>query len=106
MNIITNNEALVDLIQFGKTKDKKYRGLPKGVVSGFLKAYKILKREERVENLYKYKGLNYEKLSGEDIESVRCNDKYRLMFHSSAKENAIILTEIELLEITNHYGKI
>lgn len=103
MNITTENEALVDLIQHGKTKDKKYRDLPRGVVKGFLKAYRYMLREERVEGLFKYKGLNYERLSGENIESVRCNDKYRLMFHSSAKENSIILTEIELVEITNHY---
>lgn len=106
MNITTDNEALVDLIQHGKTKDKRYRDLPKGVVKGFLKAYDILKREERVEGLFKYKSLNYERLTNTNKESVRCNDKYRLMFHSSAKENSIILTEIELLEITNHYGKI
>lgn len=106
MNITTENEALVDLIQTGKTKDKRYRTLPQSVVKGFLKAYNILKRENRIEDLYKHKGLNYEKLTNKDIESVRCNDKYRLMFHSSAKEDSIILTEIELIEITNHYDQI
>lgn len=106
MNITTENKALVDLIQTGKTKDKRYRTLPQSVVKGFLKAYNILKRENRIEDLYKHKGLNYEKLTNKDIESVRCNDKYRLMFHSSAKEDSIILTEIELIEITNHYDQI
>ncbi len=103
MNITTENEALAELIQYGKTKDRRYRDLPKGVVQGLLKAYGIFKREERVEGLYKYKGLNYEVLTNENIESVRLNRKYRLMFHSSAKENSIILTEIELVDITNHY---
>ena len=106
MNITTENEALVDLIQYGRTKDRRYRSLPQSVIKGFLKAFRILKREERIEGLYKYTGLNYEKLTNKNIESVRCNDQYRLMFRSSAQENSIILTEIELIEITNHYDQI
>ena len=90
MNITTENEALVDLIQHGRTKDRRYRSLPQSVIKGFLKAFRILKREERIEGLYKYAGLNYEKLTNKNIESVRCNDQYRLMFRSSAQENSII----------------
>lgn len=106
MNITTDNKALKELLETGKTTDKVLRKLPKGVVEGFIKAVGIMKRVERIEGLYLYRGLNYEKLTNIGIESVRCNGKYRLIFKSSPDEGKIIITNIELFEITNHYGKI
>ena len=51
-----------------------------------------------------YKGLNYERLTNSPYESVRCDGKYRLLFISRPEEGEIIITNIELIEITNHYG--
>ena len=50
-------------------------------------------------------GLCYERLRGDrkNQESVRCNDVYRLIFQSSPADGSIIITEIELIEITHHY---
>lgn len=106
MKITTDNKALRELIETGKTTDKTLRKLPKGVVNGALKALSIIRRVKSIEGLYPYKGLNYEKLTNMDIESVRCNGKYRLTFRSYPDKGEIIITNIELFEITNHYGKI
>lgn len=106
MNITTDNKALKELLETGKTTDKVLRKLPKGVVDGFVKAVGIIRRVKRIEGLYVHKGLNYEKLTNTGIESVRCNGKYRLTFRSYPDKGEIIITNIELFEITNHYGKI
>ncbi|MEG0559111.1 MAG: hypothetical protein RR513_01180 [Muribaculaceae bacterium] len=37
------------------------------------------------------------------MESVRCNKRWRLLFKSSTTENSIIITEIYLIEISDHY---
>lgn len=108
MQIYTENKAIVELYTTGKTSDKKYNKLPKGAIKGFIKAYNILKREDRIEGLYKHHSLNYEKLRGNlnGFESVRCDKRYRLIFKSIPKENEIIITEIKLIEITNHYDSL
>ena len=64
-----------------------------------------MKVAKRIEDLFPIKGLNYERLRGNRAgqESVRCNDTWRLIFRSSPIDGSIIITEIELLEITHHY---
>lgn len=47
MQIYTENKAIVELYTTGKTSDKKYNKLPKGAIKWFIKAYNILKREDR-----------------------------------------------------------
>lgn len=106
MKITTNNIALKELLQDGKTKDKRYKSLPKGVIKGFIKACAIISNARSIEDVMRYPLLHYERLKGNlsAYESVRCNDQYRLIFISSADENEIIITNVELLNISNHYG--
>ena len=108
MHVDTENEALLELYQTGKSEDKRYKKLPKLTISGFIKAVNIIKNVNRIEDLFQHKGLNYERLKGElkDFESVRCDKKYRLMFKSSSLDNSVIITEVELFEITDHYGSL
>lgn len=105
MNIYTEDEALRELLEFGKTKDKRYYKLPKEAIRGFVKAVKFLKLANRIEDLYQFKGLNYEMLRGnyKGYESVRCNDTWRLIFKSFAQEDCVIVTEINLIKISYHY---
>lgn len=105
MNISTEDEALKELLVYGETKDKRYRKLPKNVIAGFRKAVNLLEIAERIEDLFVYHGLNYEKLRGrrKGYESVRCTGRWRLIFKSSAKEGCIEITEICLTEISDHY---
>lgn len=108
MHVTTDNEALMELYIKGKSDDKRYKKLPKSAVSGFVKAVNLIKMAKRIEDLFKYKGLNYERLKGnlKDFESVRCDIRYRLLFKSSALDDSIIITEVELFEITDHYGSL
>ena len=76
MNINTEDDALMELYIYGKTSDKKYKRLPAEVIKGFKKAVDYMKAASRIEDLFRFKGLNYEKLKGnrKGQESVRCND--------------------------------
>lgn len=39
MNIYTEDEALIELLEVGCTNDKRYKRLPKDVIKGYIKAY-------------------------------------------------------------------
>ena len=99
MNVNSEDEALLELYTNGKTSDKRYRSLPPQVIKGFKKAAR------RIEDLFRLKGLNYEALKGKrrGQESVRCNGAWRLIFRSSPIDGSVIITNIELLEISHHY---
>ena len=61
-----------------KTDDKKHRFQPQ-IVNGYLKCVKALLNTSRMEDLYQYRSLNYEKLKGDKkgLSSLRINDQYR-----------------------------
>ena len=64
-----------------------------------------MRAAQRIEDLFRLKGLNYEALHGDrkGQESVRCYATWRLIFKSSPLDGSIVITEIELLEISHHY---
>ena len=105
MNITSEDESLLELYEKGKTSDKKYRRLPKPVIKGYKKAVDYMRAARRIEDLFPIKGLNYEVLRGDrkGQESVCCNDAWRLIFKSSPLDGSIVITEIELIEISHHY---
>ena len=43
MNIYTEDEALIELLEVGCTNDKRYKRLPKDVIKGYIKAYNHLR---------------------------------------------------------------
>ena len=105
MNITSEDEALLELYENGKTSDKRYRRLPIQVIKGYKKAVDYMRAAQRIEDLFRLKGLNYEALHGDrkGQESVRWNYTWRLIFKSSPLDGSIVITEIELLEISHHY---
>ena len=72
---------------------------------GFKKAVDYMIAAQRIEDLFPLKGLNYEALKGDrkGQESVRCNGAWRLIFRRSLIDESVIITNIELLEISHHY---
>ena len=106
MNIYTEDEALIELLEVGCTNDKRYKRLPKDVIKGYIKAYNHLRAAKRIEDLFRIGSLHYERLKGDlkDFESVRCTGRWRLIFKSSTIDSSLIITDIELIEISNHYG--
>ena len=105
MDILFNNQLLADLYEGNKVKDKQFRSNPI-LVKQFIKTVNKLRSVEKVEQLFQFAGLNYEKLKGnfKGFSSVRINDQYRLIFVEVASEKdpfEIVLFKLE--EISNHY---
>ena len=94
MNITSEDEALLELYENGKTSSKRYRRLPVQVIKGYKKAVDYMKAARRIEALHGDR---------KGQESVRCNGAWRLIFKSSPLDGSIVITEIELLEISHHY---
>lgn len=105
MNITSNDKALFELFKDGKTTDKRYKKLPIEAIKGYVKAINKMRAATRLEDIMRDYGLRYERLIGDrkGQESVRCNNTWRLIFRSYPEENSIVITEIELIEITHHY---
>ena len=101
MNVEFEKEYLVELYEKGKTDDKKHRFHPQ-IINGYLKCVKA----SRMEDLYQYRALNYEKLKGDKkgLSSLRINNQYRLEFREMTNAGNQTVVEIcSLVDITNHY---
>lgn len=106
MNIETDNSEIAILLSEGKLTGKKLKKIPKSAIKGFVKAVSIIRMANRIEDLYRYCGLDYKRLEGDlnEYESVRCDRRYRLIFKSYADENETIVTNINIIKISDHYG--
>jgi proteic killer suppression protein len=105
MKIEFEKEYLRELYDTGKTTDKKHR-FQMQVVNGYVKCVKALINAERIEEMFTYNSLRYEKLKGDKkgLSSVRINDQYRLEFRETVNSNNSIEVELcSLTDITNHY---
>ena len=106
MKVEFEKEYLKELYETGKTTDKKHRFQPQ-VIRGYLKCVRTLRRAERIEDLFLFHSLNYEKLEGDKkgLSSIRINDKYRLEFRELVNLNDILEIEIcSLVDIASHYN--
>ena len=104
MEIKFEKEYLSELYYEGKCREKKYRFQPQ-VIKNYKKCIDLLESVPKVESLYKYNALSYEKLKGDkkDIESVRINDQYRIEFTTNVIESETVITVCNILELSNHY---
>jgi toxin HigB-1 len=105
MEVRFEKEYLAELYKMGNTSDKKHRFQP-GVINGYLKCVKALINATRMEDLFMYSALNYERLKGEKkgISSLRINGQYRLEFREIPSSTNLTVIEIcSLMDITNHY---
>ena len=97
---------LIDLYEGNKIKDKQFRSNP-SLVKQEIKTVNRLASVEKVEQLFQYAGLNYEKLKGnlKGYSSVIINNQYRLIFEEvAAEEEPFQIVLFKLEEISNHYG--
>lgn len=107
MNITFEKDYLQELYETGKVRDKKYRFQPQ-VVNGYLKCVKVLHEALRMEELFQYRSLRYEKLVGDKkgLSSLRINDQYRLEFREiPVHEDKTVIEVCSLVDISNHYKK-
>lgn len=105
MVIEFEKEYLAELYTEGKSKNKKYRFQPT-VIKQYKRAIDKLKTANRVEDLFPFISLNYEKLSGtkKGLESILVNDQYRIEFRTSVEgEEPNTITICSIIELSNHY---
>ncbi len=105
MEIRFEKEYLKELYENGKTKNKKYR-FQKVIIKKYKNTIDKLRVAKKIEDLYVFKSLNYEKLIGDKkgIESVRVDKKYRIEFISSIEgEIPDYITICSIIELSNHY---
>jgi proteic killer suppression protein len=104
MEIKFDKTYLQELYEIGKTTDKKHRLQPQ-TVSKYQKTVTVLKSVSRIEDLFRYNGLQYEALHGdkEGLESVRVNDQYRIEFKTTQSVSEPVATICNIIELSNHY---
>lgn len=105
MKIVFEKDYLEQLYAEGKARGKKYR-FPKGLISKYKQTIDKLRVANKVEDLYPFKCLNYEKLIGDKkgLESVRVNQQYRIEFRSTVEgEKPDTITICSIVELSNHY---
>lgn len=104
MIVTFEKEYLRELYETGKTTDKKHRFQP-DVIDGYAKGIFKLQSVEKIEDLFRYKSLNYEVLKGDKkgISSIRATKKYRIEFTVRSESVEPIVTVCNILELSNHY---
>jgi proteic killer suppression protein len=105
MEIEFEKDYLRELYEEGKTSNKKYRFQPT-VTKQFKNTIDKLRNANRIEDLFPFKSLNYEKLVGDKagLESVRVNQQYRIEFFSKISgEEPSTITICSIVELSNHY---
>ena len=104
MQIVFQKEYLSELYYEGKSSDKKHRFQP-DIVKRYTHVINTLISANRIEDLFPLRSLNYEKLEGDmkGYESVRVNDKYRVIFRSEKVESEQLITICNIIDLTNHY---
>lgn len=104
MKITFKDEALSELYETGKTKDRKYKQLCKNkkLVDGYIRAVSIMYRTETTRELREYSFLHYEKLVHDPRSSIRIvNGKVERLLFTETEDGV----EVELIEIdSTHYG--
>ena len=107
MNVTFKEDALLELYETGKTRNRKYKALCKNrrLIDGYIRAVNIMYDVDSTEELKSFSFLHYEKLKyqgSEQHSSIRLANGMveRLIFTES--EDGI---EVELIEIdSTHYG--
>lgn len=104
MKITFKDEALSELYETGKTKDRKYKQLCKNkkLVDGYIRAVSIMYRTETTRELREYSFLHYERLAHDPLSSIRIvNGKVERLLFTETEDGV----EVELIEIdSTHYG--
>lgn len=101
MEITFEKDYLHELFYDGVTNDKSHRYQP-DIVKRYVRVVNILDSVEKPIDLFRYRSLHYEKLTGDKagLESVRVNDQYRIEFKSSFDGG---ITICNIIELSNHY---
>lgn len=92
------------LYETGKSNNKKYRFQP-SVIKQFVKTINKIRAAPTIISLFKLQSLNYEYLKDDlkGFESVRVNDKYRIILKSRVENSDVVMYICNIYELSNHY---
>lgn len=102
MEIKYDKEYLKQLYEDGKCSDKQHRFQPM-IIKKYQKRIDTLMGATRKEDLYVFRSLNFEALSGTSLFSIRIDQKYRLLFELEEQSIEPVLTICTITDISNHY---
>lgn len=104
MEVEFDKQYLAELYSLGKITDKRHRFQPQ-VVNGYLKCIRALLSASRIEDLFLYRSLNYEKLRGDlkGYSSLRANGQYRVIFKEIKGLESDYIEICNIIDLTNHY---
>ena len=94
MIVTFDKEYLKELYETGKANDKKHHFQPE-IIRRYKRCIDIMINVSNITALYKYNGLNFEKLSG--------NNQYRIEFIVTEMRGEIVTTICNIIELSNHY---
>lgn len=94
-------QYLLDLYTKG-VADKKHRFQPQ-IIKKYMAVIDLMIGAANVISLWQYKSLNYEKLTGKKVSSVRISDQYRIEFEEQTEDGQEIATICNITELSNHY---
>ena len=102
MDFRFDNKDLEKLYTEGKSR--KYR-LPEDIIDKFFARIQQIEAANDIYDLWKDKGLNFEKLQGyESRYSIRLKLKYRLEMIVEWQNNEKSIGEFNIIDISNHYS--
>ena len=105
MRIRFKTQLLADFYEGKKVKDNEFKSNP-ALIKQYIKTIKTLNTVEKIEYLFQYHSLNYEKLKGDmaGFSSVRVNRQYRIIFEEIASdEPPHEVTILSIEELSKHY---
>lgn len=101
MNVFINDKELIRLYESGHSKKLK---LPEPVINKFFATVQKIESATDIYDLWNDKGLNFEKLKGSNLYSMRLTGKYRLEMEVSWKDKDKTQGDFFLVRISSHYG--
>ncbi len=101
MEFVFKNKHLEDL--YTKGKSKKYK-LPEHIKRSFVKKVLIIEAANNIYDLRHPPSNKFEKLQGNDLYSIRVQDKYRLEFRIDFEDESQTQGKVTITNLSNHYG--
>jgi len=100
MDIIFENKEIETLYRNGFCRKLK---LDPEITKKFFIKMKILESAKDIMDLRNPPSNRFEKLQGNDLYSVRINNKYRIEFKIVFDEGSIMTGKIIIVDLSNHY---
>jgi toxin HigB-1 len=100
MDVEINNKDLLNLYMTGKSK--KYR-MPSEIIDKFLLRINLIQAAKDIYDIWNDEAARFKKLEGNEIYSMRLNNKYRLEIEIQWKNPEKTIGTFIINDISTHY---